>query len=373
MTSDAAPTVGGLVSALDRAFPAQWAEDWDRVGLVVGGAGAAVTGVLVTLDATAESVERAAEMGANVLVTHHPPFLECPEHAERVGGPAGTPEAALRLGIAVISAHTNLDRAPSGGDALPKALGLSILEPLECGTEDVVLVVTYVPKDAVDRVVAAMAATGAGRLGDYTDCAFISDGSGRFTPLAGARPVTSAGREGAPESRIEMVAPSACAEAVLDSARDAHPYEEPVIVAVPGVRPRGAARLGRICTWRESATVSELAAHVSDSLGVRCRVWGDGSKLAGRVAVANGSASSLIGDAVAKADTLVAGEVRYHDALAAAAAGLAVIEAGHDATEWPLVAVLSEAVRSSVREHVEVTVESPKTGWWTVEGSDVRG
>jgi len=92
-----------------------------------------------------------------------------------------------------------------------------------------------------------------------------------------------------------------------------------------------------------------------------------------RIAVANGSAGSLIADALASADALVAGEVRYHDALAAVAAGLGIVEAGHDVTEWPIVTVLADAVRRASSDSVPVTVEPPTAGWWTMEELDVRG
>ncbi|MDO8879874.1 MAG: Nif3-like dinuclear metal center hexameric protein [Coriobacteriia bacterium] len=365
MPSDAI-TVGALVAALERRFPAATAEPWDRVGLIVGDADSPVRGVLVTLDATAEAVARARDAGANVLATHHPPFLDMPGSVRAGSGPAGTLEAALRLGVAVIALHTNLDRSPEGAQALSILLGLDVVEPLEAGTEDVSFVVTYAPAAAVDTLREAMASAGAGRLGPYAGCAYLCDGAGYFTPDAAASPTVPASSDGVPEVRIEMVAPRASAAAVLEAARVAHPYEEPVIVAVDGVRARGTARLGRVCTWRDDATVSDLAAHVARTLGVSVRVWGDRNRPASRIAVANGSAGSLIDRAASVADVLVAGEVRYHDALGATAAGLAVIEAGHDMTEWPLVDVLARAV-SEAAPGVNVSRESTRPGWWTME------
>ncbi|HSQ22046.1 MAG TPA: Nif3-like dinuclear metal center hexameric protein, partial [Coriobacteriia bacterium] len=76
MSSESGMTIGALADALDGRFPCATAEPWDRVGLVVGERSRAVTGVLVTLDATAEAVARAHDAGGNLLVTHHPPFLE---------------------------------------------------------------------------------------------------------------------------------------------------------------------------------------------------------------------------------------------------------------------------------------------------------
>lgn len=372
MSSDAERTVAGLVTALERRFPSAWAEEWDNVGLIIGDGSAVLTGVLVTLDATAEAIERAVEAGANAIVTHHPPYLELPERVQAGPGPAGTLEAAARLGVSVISLHTNLDRSPGGATALADALDLQVIEPLETSSEQVTLVITYLPPADVGRVREAMAAAGAGRLGEYEDCAFISSGTGYFTPLVDADPVTEGGESGIAEFRLEMIAPRARAHTVLEAARTAHPYEEPVVLALEGVRARGAARMGRLCAWRDGASLEELVAHVNSVLGCGCRVWGDPQAPAGLIAVGNGSVGSLVPEALARASTLLGGEVRYHDALAAASAGLQIIEAGHDATEWPMVAVLEKAIRDW-EPGIHVVAELPKTGWWMMEGADVRG
>ncbi len=371
MTSEPLLTVGALADALELRFPSHWAEAWDRVGLVSGDRETPVTGILVTLDATAEAVDRAVAAGANVVVTHHPAYLDPPERVATGAGPAGALEASLAAGVALLAAHTNLDRAPDGASALSLVLGLEVLGPLESSAEDVVVVTTFAPPGALSSLRAAMADAGAGRLGDYERCAFVAEGTGYFDPLADAEPSASGGERGVGEVRLEMVATPSRMQAVLEAARSAHPYEEPVVLAVPGVRARGVARLGRVCAWRAGASLGDLAAQVSVALGVACRVWGDPSRAVERIAVANGSAGSLIGDALRSADTLVAGEVRYHDALAASANGLAIIEAGHDATEWPIVRVLADAVRDVAAGAVPVTEEDPACGWWTMEEPNV--
>jgi len=371
MSSEPGMTIGALADALDGRFPYATAEPWDRVGLVIGERSRTVTGVLVTLDATAEAVTRAHDAGANLLVTHHPPFLELRDVPRAGSGPTGTLEAALRLGVGVLSLHTNLDRAPAGAEALPTLLGLSCIEPLEVGTEDVAFVVTYAPADAADKVRGAMSAAGAGRLGEYEECAFTSTGTGRFVAREDAVPSRPDPGSGIGEVRIEMVAPRDRATAVVEAARAAHPYEEPVVVATDGVRARGSARLGRVCTWRDGATVGVLAEHVSATLGVGVRVWGEGSRPVRRIAVANGSAGSLIPRAVETADVLVAGEVRYHDALDGMSRGLAIIEAGHDMTEWPLVAVLADAVRAFA-PGLRLSVETARPAWRTLEAMHDR-
>lgn len=368
MSCEDAVKVGDIVEALEGVFQPVWAEEWDRVGLIVGERDARTTRVVVTLDATREAVERAAQAGARLLLTHHPPFLSMPERLERVPGPQGTLAAALERGVAVASFHTNLDRSPEGAEALPRALGLDVMAPLESAAEHVSLIVTYVPPAHADDVRHAMAAAGAGRIGLYEGCAFECAGTGRFKPLEAARPAVPDEGEGVDEVRVEMIAPRALAESVLAAAREAHPYEEPVVVAFDAQRARGAARLGRLCAW-DGGDLRSLARHVSQRLGGAVRVWGDPDRTARRVAVANGSASGLIGDAMRVADVLVAGEVRYHDALDACAKGLAIIEAGHDASEWPLVEVLAEQARRSVASRVPVDCETPRLAWQTVGGA----
>ncbi len=60
------------------------------------------------------------------------------------------------------------------------------------------------------------------------------------------------------------------------------------------------------------------------------------------VAVACGAAVEFLGDAVKrKADVFLTGEVRFHDALAARGANVALILPGHYATERPAVEDLS--------------------------------
>jgi dinuclear metal center YbgI/SA1388 family protein len=101
-------------------------------------------------------------------------------------------------------------------------------------------------------------------------------------------------------------------------------------------------RMGRICVAPANMTLKMLAALVGQRLGVRPRVWGAPDTLLSRIAVAPGSGRSLLPAAAAcGCDAVLTGELRYHDAHAALEAGLFVIEAGHDATEWPLTRALA--------------------------------
>ena len=354
-------TVGAVVATVADAFPPQWAEPWDRVGLLAGDPDAPAGPVLAALDPTLAMIERARAMGARTLLTHHPAYLETPVPV-RGFGPPGVVHAALAAGIALVNAHTTLDRSPTGCDALPLAVGLTVLEPLERSAQPIELVAAYVPVDAAQVVTTAMAAAGAGRIGEYEGCSFESLGTGRFMPLPGAAPSV---RSGSDELRIEMVAAPGRGAKVAEAARLAHPYEEPLITVTPATMARSAARLGRVCEPARPMTLEQLAAHTGAALRCTPRFWGDPATPAEVVATASGSGGSMIADALAVgAQVLLTGELRYHDALNALDAGLTVIEAGHDATEWPMVPVLAAAAASTPGLAPEDVVVAERPTLW---------
>lgn len=91
--------------------------------------------------------------------------------------------------------------------------------------------VTFVPPERAETLLAALFAAGAGRFGAYDRCAFVCRGEGRFRPLPGSRPFIGAEGEEKRlvEDRIECVVPDECVEKVLAALRNAHPYEEPAV------------------------------------------------------------------------------------------------------------------------------------------------
>lgn len=119
-------------------MPLRWQESYDNAGLVVGDPEAEVEGVLVALDATEEVVREAVECGATMVVTHHPIIfspikrLVCANRQQRAIA------LAMRHGIALYAAHTNLDSAPEQGLShhLARLLGLQVESLLEPSKEE---------------------------------------------------------------------------------------------------------------------------------------------------------------------------------------------------------------------------------------------
>ncbi len=64
--------VNELTAWLEKKYPAQMAEDWDNVGLLVGDDEAETKHVFLALDLTEQTLEEAREAGADMIITHHP-------------------------------------------------------------------------------------------------------------------------------------------------------------------------------------------------------------------------------------------------------------------------------------------------------------
>ena len=89
----------------------------------------------------------------------------------------------------------------------------------------------FVPIDSTDIIINAAAEAGAGKIGNYSHCAFITKGKGNWKSLEGAHPtigtVGKMSRE--PENKIEMLCPEYKLKDVIAAIKKVHPYETPVI------------------------------------------------------------------------------------------------------------------------------------------------
>jgi hypothetical protein len=92
-------------------------------------------------------------------------------------------------------------------------------------------IIVYVPVADAPSVRSAMAAAGAGQIGNYDSCSFSTQGIGRFRPLAGADPTigTVGNVEEVEEEKIEAVVEESRMQDVLRAIKNTHPYEEPAI------------------------------------------------------------------------------------------------------------------------------------------------
>lgn len=86
-----------------------------------------------------------------------------------------------------------------------------------------------VPLKDASKVREAMAKSGAGAQGRYSECSFSYKGLGRFKPLKGAHPaIGKIGKlEEVEEEKIEVITSKELVKRVVKAMKEAHPYEEP--------------------------------------------------------------------------------------------------------------------------------------------------
>ena len=220
-------TLNDVVDLMNKIAPADMAEAWDNVGLMLGRRKTIINRIMVALDITPEVVEQAINSRIDLIITHHPLIFKPLRSLSDDQWQQSLLLTLAEHNIAVYSAHTNLDAVNGGvNDALAQALELQ-------------------------------------------DDDILDD-----------------------DSNI--------------------------------------GRIGNVKT----TSLEEFAARVKKKLGADYVVVGNAGKSVCRVAVCGGAGCDFIDIALAKgADTLVTGDVKYHDAQKAVYSGLNIIDAGHQATE----------------------------------------
>ncbi|MFI5911595.1 Nif3-like dinuclear metal center hexameric protein [Dactylosporangium sp. NPDC051541] len=123
--------VADLVKLLEQRYPTAWAEDWDRVGFVLGDPDATVTRVLLAVDCDPAVVDEAARVGAEFVFTHHPLLLRGVSSVAPTTYKGRIVHRMIRSGMALYTAHTNADVAnPGVSDVLAARVGLVEVHPL---------------------------------------------------------------------------------------------------------------------------------------------------------------------------------------------------------------------------------------------------
>ena len=124
--------VADVMAWLDAHAPFRYAAEWDNSGLQVGDPRAEVARVMVALDVTADTLAETAAKDCQCLVSHHPLIFQ-PLKTLRLDQPTAMLIArAIRNGIHLIAAHTNLDAARDGtNQQLVRMLGLERCCPLD--------------------------------------------------------------------------------------------------------------------------------------------------------------------------------------------------------------------------------------------------
>ena len=370
--------VGDVADILDALYPPALAESWDVVGLAVGSRTQPVTRIALRRRLH-RGGDRRGPGGACRSVDHPPPALP-------PGADLGRPGVTRRQDSSPTRCRPG--SASSSPTPTPTCLGQassmpwptwSVCEqrqPLRPRPGPAVdKIITFVPDDHVEAVVDALAAAGAGRIGNYERCAFTSAGQGTFRPAEGAEPFL--GRIGesehVTETRVEMVLDRSRRREVRDALLAAHPYDEPAYDLLELAALSSAeVGLGRVGGLDRPTTLGDLADRLASALPRTPRglnVAGDLQRMVARVAVQAGAGDDLLEEArFAGADVYITSDLRHHPASEALAwpDALALIDVSHWAAEWTWLPVVQHQVDDALEERrVPSAVSRLCTDPWT--------
>ncbi|MFI3305268.1 MAG: Nif3-like dinuclear metal center hexameric protein [Rikenellaceae bacterium] len=124
--------VADVAAMIETVAPLSLQASYDNSGLIVGHMSDEVRGIMIAVDLTEEVIDEAVEKGANMIITHHPIIFSPLKRLTSANCVERTVEMAIKMGVVVYAAHTNLDSAVNGMSwRLGEMLGLSNMRSLD--------------------------------------------------------------------------------------------------------------------------------------------------------------------------------------------------------------------------------------------------
>jgi len=307
-----------LLSELNQWAPLSLQESYDNSGLLVGNPDQEISRVLITLDIIEETITEAINGNFDLIISHHPIIFK---GLKSLTGK--TPEelaiiSAIKNDIAIIAMHTNLDNVMHGVNArIASNLNLKNSKILSPVSGKLKKLVVFVPENHLAEFRQAIFETGAGRIGEYDQCSYGTNGTGTFRGNENTNAFV--GKKNTfheeAEVRFETIFPDYIQQRLIKTLYEAHPYEEPAydLYTLDNIHPQiGAGMIGEL---EEPMDEEMFLKYVKERMNTKCiRHTKRRNKPIRRVAFCGGSGSFLIHSAMAqKADIFITGDVKYHD------------------------------------------------------------
>lgn len=307
-----------ITNYLESIAPLALQESYDNCGLIVGNKSVEATGALITLDVTEQVVDEAIERKCNLIIAHHPLIFKGIKKLNGNNWTERTIIKAIKNDIAIYAIHTNLDNIMGGVNTM-MAEKLHLKECRILKTKDGILkkIVTYCPTNKAEMVKQALFSAGAGKIGNYENCSFTTEGLGTYKANDNAKPYL--GEVGKihteKEIKIEVIYPAYIEPAILTALMMAHPYEEVAYDIIPLDNYWQAAGSGMIGKLEAALTESDFLQLLKKTFktGVIKHTKLKGEKIK-KVALCGGSGSFLLNDAInAQADIYISADFKYHE------------------------------------------------------------
>jgi dinuclear metal center YbgI/SA1388 family protein len=338
-----------VIAYLGEIAPPSLQESYDNAGLIVGDANLECKGVMTCLDSTEEVIQEAIEKGCNLVVAHHPIVFSGLKTITGKNYIERTIIKAIKHDIAIYAIHTNLDNVKHGVNGVwADALGLMNQRVLAPKAGLLSKLVVFVPAVNKEEVLQAIFNAGGGKIAEYAECSFSSEGSGTFKPSEAANPHTgSAGvRSQEAELKVEVLVPNYAINKCISAAKKAHPYEEMAydVIALKNVHQEiGSGMIGEL---PDEVDAKEWLGVLKDKMkaGV-VRYTALTTDKIKTVAICGGSGSFLLNAAISnQADVFVTADFKYHQFFDADNQ-IIIADIGHYESEQLTITYLAERLK----------------------------
>lgn len=335
-----------IINFLEELAPPSLQESYDNSGLLVGDRSTEVTGIMVSLDCTEDVIDDAISQNCNLIISHHPIVFSGLKRFNGKNYVERTVMKAIKNDVLLYAIHTNLDNVVGGvNQRIAERLGLQNTRILNWKTQLLKKVVTFCPTEHAQKVREAMFSAGAGKIGNYDNCSFSSEGTGTFRGNENTDPFVGKAGELHSESevRIETVVPEFKITDVLRAMKMAHPYEEVAFDIYPMDNVWKEVGSGMVGDLNEEMDALEFLRSLKETMQTDCvRYTLPHKKNVKRIAVCGGAGSFLLPNAIAaKADVFITGDFKYHQFFDAENR-IIIADIGHYESEQFTMELLSE-------------------------------
>ncbi|WP_010250657.1 Nif3-like dinuclear metal center hexameric protein [Myroides injenensis] len=307
-----------IIPVLEELAPLAYAEDFDNVGLLVGSYDLEVTGILVCHDALEEVVEEAIDKKCNFIICFHPILFNGLKSITGKNYVERSIVKAIKNDIAIYAIHTALDNHQEGVNKIfCNTLGIKNCKILIPKQNYVYKLVTFVPINDLVKVRKSLFEAGAGAIGNYDHCSFISNGKGSFRGNQNSNPVIGEPfkEEVVEEVKLEVTFEKHLQQKVLANLFNSHPYEEvayEIYLLENKLQNVGMGMIGELEEEMDEQAFLKMVKEKTQTGGIRHSKFLN--KKIKRVAVLGGSGAFAIKNAIGqKADAYITADLKYHD------------------------------------------------------------
>ncbi len=309
--------ISEILSVLEEMAPLTYAEDFDNVGLLVGNSESETTGILVCHDALENVIEEAIAKKCNLIVCFHPILFS---GLKKFTGKNYVERAvikAIKNDIAIYAVHTALDNHKEGVNKIfCDALGLINSKILVPKQNFIQKLVTYTLSENAEQLRNALFDAGAGKIGNYEDCSFNSQGIGTYMGNENSNPQMGERFEfvETQEIKIEVTFEKHMQSKILKALFSNHVYEEIAYEIYDLQNAHQNIGLGMIGELEKPMNEKDFLHFVKEKMqcgSIRHSAFL--GKSIQRVAVLGGSGSFAIKNAIqVNADVFLTADLKYH-------------------------------------------------------------